>query len=350
NIQIYIAVQRALFKLDAPVISYHLLKYRCPGWKSTNQGERLEIAKNMHSIKRKIERDLSHPLGDKFYQVCEKYDTPYLLLSDVLSEERFEEISKKISEPEIMEGLIRNAYTKRLNTLRGRLYRAAFYSTLSVLLTNTFSVLVLEIPLANLIYGFFSRSPFLTISVDILGPTLLMFLMVATIKPPSKNNLNIVLMEAMKIIYQKEKTDVYEIRSSRQKSVAMKSIVGFIYLFAALISFGTICWIFSLAKFPITSAFVNIMFVALIVFTGLAIKRRGEELTVEETPPGLADFLFDILSLPIAGTGQWLSNKWKKYNIISAFFNALIDLPFMVFVEFIEQWRYFLKEKKEKIH
>jgi len=27
----------------------------------------------------------------------------------------------------------------------------------------------------------------------------------------------------------------------------------------------------------------------------------------------------------------------------------LIDMPFLVFVEFIEQWRYFLKEKKEEI-
>ena len=350
DIQIYIAVQKALFKLDAPVISYHLLKHRCSGWESNNQREYLEIAKNMHSIKRKIERDLTHPLADKFYQICEKYDTPYLLLSDVLSEQKPEEISKKISEPETIEGLIRNAYNKRLNTLQGRLYRAAFYSTLSVLLTNAVSVLILEIPLAKLIYGFFSKSPLLTISVDVLGPTVLMFLMVATIKPPSKNNLNIALIEAMKIIYQKEKTDVYEIRSNRQKGFAMKSIIGFIYFFATLISFGSIWWIFSLAKFPITSVFVNIIFVALIVFTGLAIKKRGEELTIEERPPGLADFLFDILSLPIAGVGQWLSNKWKRYNIISAFFNALIDMPFMIFVEFVEQWRYFLKEKKEKIH
>ena len=348
--QIYVAVQKALFKLDAAVISYHLLKHRCPEWKSTTREEWSEIAKNMHSIRRKIERDLSHPLKDKLYQICEKYDTPYLLLSDVLSEEKPEEISKSIPEPGIMESLIKRAYVKRLNTLQSRLYRAAFYSTLSVLLTNAFSVLILEIPVAKLMYGFFSHSPLLTISVDILGPTILMFLMVVTIKPPPKNNLNVVLMEAMKIIYQKEKVDVYEIRNPRQKGIAMKSIIGFIYLFAALVSFGAIFWVFSMAKFPITSVFVNIIFFALIVFTGLAIRRRGEELTVEETPPGLADFFFDILSLPIAGAGQWLSNKWKKYNIISAFFSALIDMPFMIFVEFIEQWRYFLKEEKEKIH
>jgi len=350
NIQIYIAVQRALFKLDAPVISYHLLKYKYSNWRSVESEELMEIARNMHSLKGKIERNLSHPLADKFYQICEKYDTPYLLLGDILSEKGEEETSKRLSEPAVLENSIRNAYNKRLSTLKSRLYRAAFYSTLSVLLTNAFSVLILEIPLAKLIYGTFSTSPFLTISVDIFGPTILMFLMVVTIKPPPKNNVNVAIMETAKIVYQREKADVYEIRRPRRKSFVTQSIIGFIYLAAALISFGIIYWIFYLAKFPITSVVVNIMFIAIIMFTGLAIRRRSEELTVEETTPGLLDFIFDILSLPVASVGQWLSNKWKRYNIISAFFSALIDMPFMVFVEFIEQWRYFLKEKKEKIH
>jgi len=43
----------------------------------------------------------------------------------------------------------------------------------------------------------------------------------------------------------------------------------------------------------------------------------------------------------MAELGRWLSNKWKKYNAIAAFFNALIDMPFWVFVEFLEKWRNF---------
>ena len=157
-------------------------------------------------------------------------------------------------------------------------------------------------------------------------------------------------METTKVVYQKEKPDTYEVKLPRPRGFTVHFIISLIYLITALISFGAIFWVFRLAKFPITSVFINIMFIALILFTALAIRRKSEELTIEETKPGFSDFIFDILSLPVASTGQWLSNKWKRYNIISAFFNALIDMPFMVFVEFIEQWRYFLKEKKEKIH
>lgn len=345
NIQIYIAVQQALFKLDHPIISYNLLKYKFPQWNNTTTEWLSEITKNIYTIWNDIEKDLSHPLGKKFYTICEKYDTPYLLLGDVLSEENPAEISKKISEPEIFESLIKKAYNKRLSTLKARLFRAAVYSTLSILLANSLSLLILEIPLARLITGRFMP---ITILVDILGPTFLMFLLVATIKPPSKNNLDLVIMETMKIVY--GKIDTYEIKIPKKRGVIIRSIIGLIYLLGACISLGVIVGIFKLAKFPPTSVIINIIFVALITFAGLAIRKRGEELTVEEKKGGFLGFVFDILSLPMASLGRWLSNKWKKYNAIAAFFNALIDMPFLVFVEFLEQWRYFLKEKKEEIH
>ncbi len=345
NIQIYIAVQQALFKLDRPIISYNLLKYKFSQW-NNKTGEWLsEIAKNIYTIWNDTEKDLSHPLGKKFYTICEKYDTPYLLLGDVLSEENPAEILKKISEPEIFEGLIKKAYKKRFSTLKTRLFRAAIYSTLSILLANSLSLFILEIPLARLITGRFMP---ITILVDILGPTFLMFLLVATINPPSKNNLNLVIMETMKIVY--GKIDTYEIKIPKKRGVIIRSIVSLIYLLGACISLGVIVGIFKVAKFPPTSVIINIIFVALISFAGLAIRKRGEELTIEEKKGGFLGFVFDILSLPMASLGRWLSNKWKKYNAFAAFFNALIDMPFLVFVEFLEQWRYFLKEKKEEIH
>ena len=345
DIQIYIAVQQALFKLDPPIISYHLINYKYPQWKNPTEEFLAEITRNIYNIWANIEKDLSHPLGKKFYTICEKYDTPYLLLGDVLSEENPAEISKKISEPEILEGLIKKTYNKRLSTLKTRLFRAAVYSTLSILLANSLSLLILEIPLAKLITGRFMP---ITILVDILGPTFLMFLLVATIKPPSKNNLDLVIMEIIKIVY--GKIDTYEIKIPKKRGVIIRSIVGLIYLLGACLSIGVIVGIFELAKFPPTSVIINVIFVALITFAGLTIRKRGEELTVEEKKGGFLGFVFDILSLPMAGLGRWLSNKWRRYNAIAVFFNALIDMPFSTFVEFLENWRFFLKEKKEEIH
>lgn len=350
NIQIFIAIRQALFKLDPPIISYHLLSYKYPQWKNPNQEFLIKISQDIYHIWYALEKDLNHPLGKKFYAICERYDTPYLLLGDILAQENPEIIEKKIQNPETLENLIREAYQKRIFTLKKRLFRAAFYYTLSVLLTNIVSVLILEIPVANFIYGFFSRNPLLTISVDILAPTFLMFIFVATIRLPPESNLNFVVMETMKIVYQKEKIEKYEIKIPRKRGWITKFIIALLYVFAAFVSFGFIVWIFRSVSFPITSVIINIIFITLIVFGGLVIRQRSKELTVEEKSPGLFGFFFDILTLPLAECGRWLSKKWKKYNAIVAFFNALIDMPFSIFVEFLEQWRYFLKEKKEEIH
>jgi len=347
NIQIYIAVQQALFKLDKPIISYNLIKYKYPQWKKSNPEEISFFAENIYKIWKEMEKHFSHPLAKKFYAICEKYDTPYLLLGDVIFKKGNEKISEKISNPRILENLIKSAYKKRLSTLKIRLFRAAFYSTLSILLTNSLSLYILEVPLAKMITGRFMP---ITIIVDILGPTFLMFLFTATIKPPPKNNLHVVIMETVKIVYKRDAVDTYEIKVPKKRGLITKTIIGTLYILGALISFSVIVFIFRLAHFPPTSVVINIIFIAIITFAGLAIRKRAKELTIEEKGGGFVGFISDIFFLPVAGVGRWLSNKWKRYNAIAAFFNALIDMPFSVFVEFLEKWRFFLKEKKEEIH
>ncbi len=347
NTQIYIAVQRALFKLDSPIISYHLLKKQCAQWSNPSPSQLQEIAKNIYLIWDDLEKNLNHPLADKFYNICERYDTPYLLLGDILSETNPAEVQEKILNPANLENLITQVYNKRLLTLKKRLYRAATYSTLSIFSTNIFSFLVLEIPLAKLLTGSFAP---ITIAVDILGPTFLMFFLMATIKTPAESNLKVAIMETIKIIYQKEKVDIYEIKIPKKRGLISKIFITFFYLLGAGISLGAIVWIFELAGFPPTSIIINIVFVALIIFAGLAIRNRAEELTIQEKKTGLFGFVFDILLTPIAGLGSWLANKWRQYNALTIFFSTLVDVPFTVFVEFIEQWRFFLKEEKEKLH
>lgn len=346
NIQIYIAVQRALFNLDSPVISYHLLKYRYPQWKNLPQDQLDEIAKNIYLIREDLEKDLTHPLGDKFYQICEKYDTPYLLLGDITSEDPVR-IREKISNPEILESLIRKVYDKRLRTLKSRLARAALYATLSIFLTNVVSLLAIEVPFTKYVTGSFNL---FAIGVDIFVPTLLMAFLVVSIKSPKSGNLERVIMEVMKIVYEKETKDTYEIKLYRKRSFIFSFIINLLYFLSFCLFLGLIIWGLYQVNFPVLSYFIFVIFLSLIAFAGAKIRKRAKELHVIEEKETLFHFIFDPFAVPIIQLGKWLTVRWKKYNVISAIFNALIDMPFLIFVEFLEQWRYFLKEKKEEIH
>ncbi len=347
NIQIYIAVQQALFKLDWPIISYHLLKYQYPKWKNFSETELKEITRNIYSIRETIEKDLNHPFAGKFYQISEKYDTPYLLLGDIISEEPMV-IKEKISKPEILESLIRKVYNKRLKTLKSRLGRAAFYATLSIFLTNIVSLLAIEIPFNKWVTdcAFYPSA----MAIDIVVPTVLMFFLVITIRPPRKGNLEQTIMEVMKIVYQREKKDIYEIKAFPKKSFIFNVVIKLFYLLGFCIIISLIVWGLYQINFPPLSYLIFIIFFSLITFAGAKIRQRAKELEVIEEKETFLPFLVDLFAVPIIQLGKWLTGRWKRYNIIAVFFTALIDMPFSVFIEFLEQWRYFLKEKKEKIH
>lgn len=348
RIQIYIAVHRALFHLDSPIISYRLLKIRYPEWANLPELQLNEIAQNIFTIWEDIEKDLSHPLSGEFFKICEKYDALWLLLGDVLDmlSDNPLEIPKNISEPETLENLVKKTYGKRLSTLKSRLFRMAIYSTLSIFIASGLSLFIVEVPLARLLYGKFSP---LAMVIDIMVPTLLMFLLVAIVRPPSLSNLERVVTQIKDIVYQEGGKDIYEIKVRKKTKLILNFIIGFLYFLASCLSFGIIIWIFYLARIPPTSIIIDTFNVAVIVFAGLVIRQRAREITVEEKT-SFWEFSLDILSVPVAKIGQWVSDRWKEYNVVSVFFTALVDMPFMAFIEFVEGWSQFLKGKKAEIH
>ncbi|MFC1663610.1 hypothetical protein ACFL0A_00555 [Patescibacteria group bacterium] len=346
NIQIYIAVQRALFKLDSSLITYNILKKRYQLWENLPKDQLIDIAKNIYSIWDGIEKDLKHPLADKIYKVCERYDTPYLLLGDIMSKDPIQ-IKEKISKPEALESLIKKFYNKRLKTLKSRVGRAAIYATLSIFITNIVSLLAIEIPFTKYVMGHLNL---MAIGIDILGPTLLMFILVVTVRLPKKENLELAIMEVMKIVYNKERKDFYEIKAFPKRSLAINIMITLLYLLTFFISFGLIIWGLYKLSFPPLSYVIFIAFICLIAFAGVKIREKSKELQLIPRRENFLTFFMDLFSLPILRIGKWLSEKWAKYNVVVTLFTVLIDVPFQVFVEFLEGWRYFLKEKKEEIH
>ena len=344
--QIYIAICQSLFKLDKPIISYNLIKYIYPGWQNADEKLILKVSRNAFDLWLKIEKDMTNPIGNRFYNICEKHDTPYLLMGDILALNDAAETGKEILEPSELEGLIKDAYSKRSSTLKSRISRAAVYSTISIFITKVLSLVLLEVLIEKAMGGQINLT---LLAADVLIPTLLMFVIVANIKRPTKKNLNIVTMETMKIAYKKESTDAYEIKISRKKGFIVKMVLSLVYVLSAMITFGAIYYVLNYFKFPLSSIAIDIIFIAVILFAGTAVSKRAQELTMEDEKEGFFSFVADIFFLPVQGLGRWLSNKWKKYNALTALFNALIDMPFSAFIEFVEKWRYFIKERKDEI-
>jgi len=348
RIQIFIAVHRTLFHLDDPIISYRLLKYRHSNWNDASLETIEKIANNITEIRKDLDKDLHHPLSGKFFKICERYDTLWLLLKDILDSliKKEGDIKEKLNDQKALKNILREAYDKRLKTLRRRLIKMAIFSTLSILIANSVSLFLVEVPLAKWLYGHFNPK---AMAADIIAPTILMLFLTITTKKPPKNNLAVITEEIGKIVYSKKRNDIYEIKSSKGINYIFNFFITLFYLVAIVISLGAIIWALRFFGLPPTSIFINTMIVAVIIFSGLVIRQRAKEITVDEKST-VWEFVLDVLSIPVAKLGQWLSSKWKKYNVVSVFVTALIDMPFLAFINFIESWSSFLKEKKAEIH
>jgi len=345
DLQVYVAVQQALFKLDEPVINYNLLKYLFPDWRNLSLPRLEEITKNIHNIWAQLNSIQSHFLSDKFYKLCERYDTAYLILGDIIAEDPLK-AEENLSQPEILEELIKKAYNRRLKTLRSRVARSAFYSTLSIFLTNIFSLYILEFPFSKYVMGHISR---LAAILDVAGPTFLMFLLVVTIKLPSRKNLELVIEEIKKIVYENPKHDVYEIELYPPRPLFLRLIFKMLYGLLFLFCYGIIIYFLYKLEYPPLSYLLLLMFTSLIAFTGIKIRRRAQELHITEPKETFFGTIIETLAVPVIRTGKWLSAHWKKINLVGVFFVFLVDTPFLIFIEFLEQWRYFIKEKTEDI-
>ncbi|HQM15618.1 MAG TPA: hypothetical protein PLM16_00190 [Candidatus Woesebacteria bacterium] len=347
-VQTYVAVHRALYSLDAPLISYNLIKYFYPRWFEDDRDYLDHFAQNIRSVKQKVEEALSLKSGKEFFKICERHDAPFLLLGDVMKEiendpEGFE---AKLADHSVLSPLIETVYEKRLSTLKKRLYRSAVYSTLSIFVAGIASFFLFEGPIAELAGYSFS---WFALFIDLAVPSALMFLLVVTIRLPQKDNLKRIQDEITKIVSKLNETEVYEVYLIKRKNLIIQAIFSIFSMIGGVVGAYAVYMVFKVAGVPWTSIYIDTVNVAMVVFAAMVIRHKALELTVQEGG-GVLTMLLDYFYLPLARLGQWFSQKWKEYNIVSVFFSALIDSPFSMIMGLIEDWRAYLRDRRSEIH
>lgn len=347
-VQTYIACMRTLYNFDDPIISYNVIKIRFPFWVEETEVSINQVIDQVHDIRQQIETDLNNEDGKQFFKLAGKYDAAYRIIGDVLDQINSTPaiVKEKLANPDQLKKMVEEVYFKRKASLKGRLFRSAIYSTLSIFVAGIASFIIFEGPVARLAGLDFS---WLALFIDLLIPSLVMFLLVIFIRPPKDQNLRIVQKEIAKIIYQQNSEDVYEIDFRRQKNKILNGIFFGISVLCGVVSMWFIFWLFEIGKVPWTSMYIDTVNVAMVVFAAMAIKQKSKEITIEDHG-NFIEFLLELFSIPLAKIGQWFSAKWKKYNIFSALFTAVVDLPFSALIRIVEDWRNFLKERSSEMH
>lgn len=343
---ILVGVHRALFKLDDATIVLHALERFYPAWNRPETQDLALISQSLENTLKFINGVLHHAIAEKFYQFIELRDTPYLILGDIITNHPVD-FQQLLANPGTLEEEVRTWYNIRLRKVQSSAKKAAFFSTLSVFISKMLIALAIEIPIDTYVTH---EINYITIMWSIVLPPIFLLFLITTKRSTSEDNFQRVLLEVSRITYETERKIVQEISLPTRRKGFISMILHLTYLFSFVFSFGILAKILLGFGFSILSTVVFLLFFSLVSYAGTRIRHRSQELIVGKQKEGFIFGLFDIFFLPVVQVGKWFSSQISRYNILVLILNVLIETPFQVFVEFIEQLRSFWKEKKEEIH
>lgn len=346
DLQVYIAIHRAFIKSDFPIIRYHLVHFYLPGWLANDPKAIQYLTANFISMKNIIEHQVHHPFGERLNRFVRRFSFLFTILQDLLEKHRgrFQDL---IHDSELFEREIREACAIRYEHARSRLRRAYIRTVIYVFLTKMLLALLLELPYELWVLHTTYYTPLL---INSIFHPLLMFFIAVSIRMPSKKNTDKIVELLQKIVHKDpEPGFLYKKRKTFGRSKVTEYVFNVIYTIMFLVIFGAIIYGLTFLKFNIVSGILFVFFLSIISFFGMKLRNQVKELIIIDKKDTVISALIDFVSLPILRVGQWISATTPKINLFLFVLDFIIEAPFKMFIEVIEDWISFQREKKEEI-
>jgi len=335
--QLFIATQRALFRLDNDQLRYTLLRFTNPQWGKMPGYELEKIVPALGSLKANVESVLKNPLGRYFLKLCRKEKVVFQLAGDL--------VFKDVPLDGDYKPMLRTLYEERSDKIAQQLKKLAFFSVVSFLISKVAVALAIEIPIDQALSWPFSPT---SMAINVLFPPLLMLVILAFMRPPSAKNFDLVAQE-VKNILSPDNQRKYMLKIPAKISVASKFAVYVAYIVVLAAIFYGIIRSLQVLQFSPFSIAIFIFFTSMVVATCVKINNRAKEMSLEKEKATAFGFLADLVLVPFTALGRWIIAGLAKFNVVVILFDFLIELPLSLFLEFLENLRNFIKAKKEEV-
>jgi len=348
DVQVYLAIQRALYKSDEQFLSFLLLKLFYPEWINGDKQVWERFFERILKIYDEVEQEVNYPLADRLTKYIKKMVASFLILDEVLRGNRGK--NKEIFEnEEKVEEEVRKVCKKKYAQLGVRLRRAVTRSIIYIFLTKMLFGFLLEYPYDKYIL---KEVHLVALGINALLPPSLMFFIGTTIKVPGKDNTDRIVDRIKSISYRGElfadvaKKAEFRLKK-RVKRPLLTSLFVLIYILAFVVSFGLIYWVLAGLSFSIVSMAIFFFFLTAVVFFGYRVRLIAREYVLIEKENIFAPIV-DFFFVPFLKVGSWLSDAIAKINIFSYILDFIIEAQFKTIVEVVDEWIRFMKEKREE--
>ena len=342
DVQIYLAIHRALLRSDAILMTYHLFLINAVGWKeATEQGAERYVSE-LARLRSLITSQLQHPQAQELARIVKRHTPPYIILADVVGDGP--ELARGwLSQPDQLRARVEAACQTRYGAMRQRVVRAIVRSAIYILITKMLVALLLEIPYDNYFYG---EVHWGQLAFNVGFPPLFMAVLGLSIKTPSSRNTDMIFTRMLGIIAGELPAEQYSVA---KKSAIFSPIMSTIYWLSSLGTFVLVGWLLWQLNFTPMGIGLFLFFFGVVVFFAYRVRMIATELSVVKEKQNFLDGFLNLITLPFLRLGFRLSAEFGKLNVFAFILDVLLEAPFKFILDMTEHWLNFVRQKQEEM-
>ena len=210
------------------------------------------------------------------------------------------------------------------------------------MITKSLLGLFVEIPYDLAVTGSIIVIPLV---INLLAPVVYLLIQRITIKLPSSRNTDAVVNYIENALYEEEPNKL------SSKNHSKKYNIGFsiFYALTFIIAFGIVLSRLIALDFNVVQIILFVIFFATASFLGFRLSGIIRELELVTANSGPIQLIRDFLYMPFIVLGRWLSEGYKKVNIVALILDTAIELPLKTVLRLVRQWTKFLDDKKDEL-
>ncbi len=345
DVQVFIAVRKNFARDDIAFLRYKLFTQIFGRLTEENLNETIE---NFVKGYKEINYQLSYPKKDKIFNHIKKKTPPFLILYDILMEEKGR-IKTLVKHEEDFKIRVFSACSRRYKTINKKVRTAIIRSFVFILFTKAFVALFVEGTFEKIFLG---QIQWLSIILNTTIPPFLMILAGLGIKTPDSRNSQIIFLDIQRLLLQENpqttKNLSFRLKSTTPKTIRHR-IFSVLWFLSILLVFGLIGFILTKLHFNLLSQGIFLFFIAIVSFLTYRIYQTASIYTVVTGKQTILNPIVDFFFVPVIRVGRNLTEGISQVNFILIIIDYIIEAPFKGFVGFFEQWFLFLATKREEL-
>ncbi len=345
--QLYLAVFRNFFKADEIMEQYELFRIKYPEWLQNPTGLIEEFGRNLVELKTGLEKALKYPLRQELDRIMKRRSLFIFMLQDLVSQEK-ENAGDALNNPELLEQKLKTIYDAHYQNSRQKLQTSAIRAIIFIILTKMALLFAIEIPFQIWHDGAIN---YFILGLNTLIPPLVLILSSLIIKMPGEeqNFLKIVSEFEKMLRYNQEMSPLDIVRRKKQRAWPTKIVLWTIYGLNVLFTGWLLSKLFLFFSFNAADALIFILFLSLVSFFAIRLRRTANELAAVEQKEHLITVMVEFFFFPIIEIGKWISKGVSSLNVTAFIFDFLIETPFKTLIQVLEEWFNFIRERKQNL-